>query len=91
VNYRLSKEAENDLRNIYIFGFQNFGEKQADNYFEAIFACFDRIARSPEHFPSAAPYREGYRYCVCGAYTIYFRKSEDQFCEIIRIIGRQNF
>jgi toxin ParE1/3/4 len=91
MNYVLSQEAEDDLIRIYCFGYFKFGELQADMYYDSLFACFERIAKNPDQFPSADRIRLGYRFCVCGSDTIYFREGKPDEIEIIRIIGRQDF
>lgn len=91
MKYVLSQEAEDDLIRIYRFGFYQFGEAQADRYFEALYQCFDRIAKAPEQYPAADRIREGYRFCVSGSDTIYFKIFDPSCVEIIRIIGRQDF
>lgn len=80
MNYVLSKEAENDIRQIYFYGVNRFGEAQADKYFEMLFECFQRISENPFLYPSAAHIREGYRYAVCGVETIYFKLDEKGNC-----------
>ncbi|WP_026965814.1 type II toxin-antitoxin system RelE/ParE family toxin [Algoriphagus terrigena] len=91
MNYRLSQEAEDDLIRIYRFGFYRFGEAQADRYFEALYLCFDQIAKNPEQYPTADRIRRDYRFCVLGPNTIYFKVENQGIVEIIRIIGKQNF
>ncbi|WP_299615791.1 type II toxin-antitoxin system RelE/ParE family toxin [Pelagibius sp.] len=39
--------AKADLRQIYRYGFLEYGEKQADRYYSDLFARFDQIAESP--------------------------------------------
>jgi toxin ParE1/3/4 len=53
--------------------------------------CFDRIEGNPFLFPSADHIKKGYRYCVCGVDTIYYRINGHKRIEIITIIGRQDF
>ncbi|WP_425638245.1 type II toxin-antitoxin system RelE/ParE family toxin [Algoriphagus yeomjeoni] len=91
MNYLLSQKAEEDVIRIYRFGFSKFGENQPNKYYDALFICFERIGKSPSQFPEASHIRESYRYCVCGADTIYFKLRSDGLPEIIRIIGRQEF
>ncbi len=91
MSYVLSQEAIEDLSRIYRYGYFNFGETQADHYFDGLYDSFERISQSPLQFPSAAHVREGYRYSVYLAHTIYFRMIPDVGCEIVRIIGRQEF
>ena len=89
-DYRLSNDAREDLIRIHQFGVQRFGIKQADIYFHAFFLCFERIAENPFQFESVDHIKPGYRRCVCGADSIYFRVNKET-AEIISIIGRQNF
>ncbi len=45
--YKLTAEAENDLTEIYIFGFQKFGETQAERYFSELEDCFTVLGQTP--------------------------------------------
>ena len=72
-NYNLNEKAKEDLLRIYEYGIATFGLNQADKYFEMMHDCFDKIASNPFLFPEAFRYREGYRYCVCGVDTIFYR------------------
>ncbi|KAF2327217.1 type II toxin-antitoxin system RelE/ParE family toxin [Flavobacterium daemonense] len=90
-DYFLSNEAKDDLKRIYYYGISKFGLDQADRYFSLIHDCFERIEENPFLFPSARHIKVGYRYCVCGVDTIYYRIVSDNRIEIISIIGRQNF
>ncbi|MEM9052468.1 MAG: type II toxin-antitoxin system RelE/ParE family toxin [Bacteroidota bacterium] len=87
--YRLSVEAKEDLIRIHHYEIQKFGVLQADNYFRAFFECFERIAQNPYQFELVDYVRTGYRRCVCGVDSIYFRMRND-VVEIISIIGRQD-
>ncbi len=40
MRYKLTPEAENDLTEIYVHGFINFGETQAEKYFAELEDCF---------------------------------------------------
>ena len=88
-DYRLSKDAAEDLIRIHQYGVRKFGMQQADRYFHAFFECFDRITANPYHFESVDYIRKGYRRCVCGVDSIYYRVN-DGIIEIISIIGRQD-
>lgn len=90
-SYFLSSEAKEDLKRIYYYGVGKFGVDQADNYFNMFYDCFDRIEGNPFLFPSADHIKIGYRYCVCGVDTIYYRIKANKRIEIITIIGRQDF
>jgi toxin ParE1/3/4 len=90
-SYYLSIEAKEDLRKIYYYGIGKFGVEQADKHFDMIHDCFDKIESNPFLFPAAEHIKKGYRYCVCGVDTIYYRIASTETIEIITIIGRQNF
>ncbi|MDB2384880.1 type II toxin-antitoxin system RelE/ParE family toxin [Polaribacter sp.] len=88
-NYRLSNEAKNDLIRIHRYGVEKFGEKQADKYFEAFFECFNEISERPFSFESIDYIKKGYRRCVSGIDSIYY-KIKKNTVEIMAIVGRQD-
>lgn len=90
-NYVLTKDVEDDLDRIHEYGVGRFGMFQADKYYEMFFDYFEKIASNPFMFPDSAYLNKGYRYCVCGVDTIYYKIISDDLIEIITIIGRQNF
>ncbi|MEM6831278.1 MAG: type II toxin-antitoxin system RelE/ParE family toxin [Bacteroidota bacterium] len=87
--YRISKVAKEDLIRIHQYGTHQFGEKQADKYFNDFFEKFELIAERPYAFESAEFIKTGYRKCVCGVDTIFYRIN-NQVTEIMTIIGRQD-
>ena len=86
--YKLSNAAKEDLIRIHHYGIEKFGITQADKYFETFFEYFDLIAQRPYSFQSVDYIRKGYRRCVCGADSIFYRVKDD-IVEIIAVIGRQ--
>ena len=90
-NYRLSNTAKEDLIRIHHFGVRTFGVNQADKYFDSFFEQFDRITKRPYSFESIDFIKKGYRRCVCGSDSIYFKINDnDKVVEIMTIIGRQD-
>jgi len=87
--YRLSNEAKNDLIRIHHYGVEKFGMIQADKYFESFFNYFDIIAERPFSFESVDFIKKGYRRCVCGVDSIYY-KINGNTVEIMAIVGRQD-
>ncbi len=87
--YRLSNEAKNDLIRIHHYGVKKFGITQADTYFYSFFEYFDIIAQRPFSFESVDYIKKGYRRCVCGVDSIYF-KLNGNTVEIMAIVGRQD-
>ncbi|MCD6556839.1 MAG: type II toxin-antitoxin system RelE/ParE family toxin [Bacteroidales bacterium] len=86
--YRLSNVAKEDLIRIYQYGVKQFGLTQADKYFNTFFEYFDIIAQRPFSFESVDYIRAGYRRCVCGSDSIYFKVND--IVEIMAIVGRQD-
>jgi len=88
-NYRINEDAKADLQRIYRRGLLEFGEEQADRYFDAFFERFDELAVQPYQYQAVDEIRSGYRRSVCGADSIYYR-IVDSTVEIMRILGQQD-
>ncbi|MDR6301811.1 type II toxin-antitoxin system RelE/ParE family toxin [Mesonia maritima] len=88
-NYRLSNLAKKDLIRIHQYGVQKFGVNQADKYFETFFEYFEIIAKQPYSFESVEFIKKGYRRCICGSDSIYYKINNDTV-EIMAIIGSQD-
>ncbi|PIE37086.1 MAG: plasmid stabilization protein [Gammaproteobacteria bacterium] len=87
--YNLTEEAKGDLNRIWLRGFTEWNEAQADRYYHAFFDRFELIAEQPFSYPPADYIREGFRKNVCGVDTIYYRVAGEGV-EIVAIIGRQD-
>ncbi len=87
--YRLTEDAKDDLIRIYQRGLREFGEVQADAYFNAFFERFELLANQPVAYPAVEDIRVGYRRSVCGVDSIYYRV-QGEIVEIMAIIGQQD-
>jgi toxin ParE1/3/4 len=87
--YKLSNEAKEDLIRIHHYGVRKFGMTQADKYFNTFFEYFEIIAQQPLSFESVDYLKKGYRRCVCGSDSIYY-KINDDIVEIMAIVGMQD-
>jgi len=88
-DYKLSNAAKDDLIRIHRYGVKKFGMKQADKYFESFFEYFNRIAQNPYSFESVDFIKKGYKRCVCGSDSIYY-KINGTIVEIMAIVGKQD-
>lgn len=88
-DYRLTKEAKEDLLRIHEFGSITFGTIQADKYLNEFFDCFELIAKQPLAFESVDSIKSGYRRCVCGVDSIFYRLVGN-VVEIMAVVGRQD-
>ena len=87
--YKLSQEAKEDLIRIHQYGVEKFGMAQADKYYNTFFDYFEIITKQPFSFESIDYIRNGYRRCVCGVDSIYY-KINNGTVEIMAIVGRQD-
>ncbi|HSA04064.1 MAG TPA: type II toxin-antitoxin system RelE/ParE family toxin [Tenuifilaceae bacterium] len=87
--YRLSNEAKEDLIRIHQYGVRKFGMSQADKYYNSFFEYFNIIAQRPLSFESVDYIKAGYRRCVCGSDSIYYKINGDTV-EIMAIVGMQD-
>jgi toxin ParE1/3/4 len=87
--YKLSNAAQEDLIRIHQYGIKTFGMTQADKYFDMFFDYFDIIAQRPFSFESVDYIKVGYRRCVCGSDSIYYKINND-IVEIMAIVGSQD-
>ena len=89
VGYLISKEAKDDLKRIYHFGYLEFDEQQTDDYFHRFFAAFQKMANNPLHYESVDHIRLGYRRYPYNSDTIYYRLNNTKV-EIMAILGGQD-
>lgn len=89
IKFRLSNEAKGDLIRIHHYGVERFGITQADKYFNSFFKYFEIIAQRPHSFESVDYIKNGYRRCVCGSDSIFYKINKD-FVDIMSIVGRQD-
>jgi len=62
---------------------------QADKYYSSFFEYFNIIAQRPLSFESVDYIKAGYRRCVCGSDSIYYKVNGDTV-EIMAIVGMQD-
>ena len=74
--YKLSNVAREDLIRIHHYGVKTFGMTQADKYFDSFFVYFDIIAQRPFSFESVDFIKIGYRRCVFGSDSIYYKVTQ---------------
>ena len=58
-DYVLSKKADDDLTDIYLYTHRTFGEAKADSYFLSLCDCLQVLAENPRLGRSAGTIRQG--------------------------------
>ena len=87
--YKISEQAIDDLNNIWIFTFNKWSKKQADNYYNLIIDNIEFIADNFMLGKSAEHTRKNYRYSKIKSHLIYYRKVENEIVEIVRILHQR--
>ena len=87
--YRLSKDADDDLMGIALFGDEHFGIDQSNHYRDQLKHRFSVLAEQPLLYPAIDHIRQGYRRSVCGVHSIFYR-IDGENVEIMRILKKQD-
>lgn len=86
--YRLSARAGVNLRDIYLFGIETFGRRQAEKYRLGLEACFEMIARHPQIGRRSPTVRPGVRRHEHGSHVILYREEPDSVLIVAVLHGR---
>ncbi len=89
VQYRLTKLAQNDLENIWLYTIDRHSLDQANRYLDGLLASFDAIVENPGKGKSIDSVRSGYRKLPYGKHSIFFRLAADSVIEIIRVLHQR--
>ena len=83
-NYDLSEKAKADLRGIWNYTEDRWGEHQADTYYRAIIKTIELLAVENRQ-SSKADVRDGYLKYPVGRHFLYFTKVNDKI-NIVRVL-----
>lgn len=81
-------KAENDLVNIWLYSFKQWGKGQADLYLDEIGYCIDSIADNPEIGVNCNHIRKGYKKISVNSHVIFYQCKKDTI-EIIRVLHKR--
>lgn len=86
MNFRISKEAENDLEKIWLYTFENWSVEQADRYISLIFDEIDYLCLKPDSGFDFGKIRKGYWRSKVKSHFIFYKiNSKQNELEVIRI------
>jgi len=88
MNYRISKEATNDLEKIWLYTFENWSLKQADHYFELLMNEIEYLSVNPKSGKDYSEIRKGYFRSRVKSHFIFYKINLKEI-EIIRIFHQQ--
>ncbi|PSJ65792.1 type II toxin-antitoxin system RelE/ParE family toxin [Kumtagia ephedrae] len=86
--YRLSERADIDLLNIFIYGVENFGERQAKRYKGGLEGCFELLATQPRMGRLAGQFGTATRRHAHGSHVIFYEIEGDSILILTVIDGR---
>lgn len=88
--YLISKKALQDLGDIWSYTFIEWSESQADNYYKALIASFEEIARHPGAFDKEYSEIQTGLFChKCKKHLIFYTFSENAEVTIWRILHKR--
>lgn len=87
-NFKLTRKAKDDLRDIARFTEKTWGKKQRNNYIKQFDGTFKLIARKPNLGKDCSYIKEGYLKYPQGRHIIFYKKVNEEIL-IIRILHKQ--
>lgn len=90
MNYKISKQAEIDLENIWLYTFEEWSLEQADYYLDLILDEIEYISENPKSVKNYNEIRKGYFRSRVKSHFIFYRINlKEEIVEIIRILHGQ--
>ncbi len=87
--YRISKQAIEDLDGIWIYTLQKWSKEQADRYYDLIIEEIEFVADNFMTGKSAEQTRKNYRVTKMKSHLIFYKKIENGIVEIVRILHQR--
>lgn len=90
MNYKISKQAEIDLENIWLYTLEEWSAEQADYYYDSVMDEIEYLSQNPKSGKDYSEIRKGYFRSQVKSHFIFFRINlEEEKLEIIRILHQQ--
>jgi len=84
--YRISKLAEADIDNIWLYTLENWSFVQANRYYRLIYQEIIFIVEDFESGKDISEVKNGYRQAKVKSHFIIYKKAEDGVIEILRVL-----
>ena len=90
MNYKISKLAEIDLENIWLYTFEEWSLEQADYYYDLIMNEIEYISDNPKYGTDYNEIRKGYYRSRVKSHFIFYKINwKEETVEIVRILHQQ--
>ncbi len=83
--YKLSKESESDIANIYEYGIEKFGIQQAQTYLVGMHDLLQTLAQNPLIGRDASEFSNGLKRFTYKAHMVFYLRS-NQYILVIRVL-----
>lgn len=80
--------AKRDLKEIWLYTFKEYGEEQADKYYDELIRAMHRLSENPSMGIPCDFIRMGYRQYHINKHCIFFRLDTDKI-QIIRVLHQR--
>ena len=88
-SYSISEKAIEDLENIWTYTLHRWSIEQADRYYNLIINEIEFIANNFKAGKSMDHIKYGYRASIVKSHLIFYRKSQGNQVEVIRILHQR--
>ncbi|MBC8320509.1 MAG: type II toxin-antitoxin system RelE/ParE family toxin [Bacteroidetes bacterium] len=88
-SYKISEKAIEDLENIWTYTLHSWSIEQADRYYNLIINEIEFITKNFMIGKSMDHTKNGYRASIVKSHLIFYRKSQDNQVEVIRILHQR--
>ncbi|WLD23387.1 type II toxin-antitoxin system RelE/ParE family toxin [Flavobacterium dauae] len=90
MNNKISKQAEIDLENIWLYTFEEWSINQADHYLDLMMDEIEYISQNPRSGKDYNEIRKGYFRSRVKSHFIFYKVNlKEKYVEIIRILHQQ--
>lgn len=90
MQFKISKEAQLDLENIWLHTFETWSKEQADRYFNLIFEEIEYLTQHPTAGKDYSHIRKGYYRSKVKSHFIFYRINlKEKAIEVIRILHQR--
>ena len=84
--YRISRQALEDIDNIWLYTLQNWSVNQANRYYRLIYQEIEYILEDFDSGKDIARIKSGYRQARVKSHLIIYKKADDNVLEIVRVL-----
>lgn len=84
-----TKLAEEDIKDIYLYSYREFGEEQADKYYDGLEGRFQKILDQTAHSQNCSHIDDGLKRVNYESHAIYYQLGDEGEVIVIRVLHQQ--